>query len=142
MGAEQQKDRIDILLTEEKHSPSSSFVVSEEKELVERAVISSSMLDAFRVVKARLENNKLEQEVEKLKQEVENISQDRKERKKFGIWTFWLVVAYLSVIFVLIFLSGFFCVYLSDAVLIALVTTLATNVLGIFYFVMKYLFSK
>lgn len=68
--------------------------------------------------------------------------QDREERKKFGILTFRLVVAYLGVIFLFIFLAGLGCVRLSDAVLIALITTLATNVLGIFYFVMKYLFSK
>lgn len=68
--------------------------------------------------------------------------QDRKERKKYGIRTFWLVVAYLGVIFLFIFFAGICFVRLSDAVLIALITTLATNVLGLFYFVMKYLFSK
>lgn len=142
MGAEQQRARIERLLAGEERWSSSKAVDAAEREQVEIAVSSSSMLDAFKLEKAHLENKKLEQEVEKLKQEVENISQDRKERKKYGIRTFWLVVAYLGVIFLFIFFAGICFVRLSDAVLIALITTLATNVLGLFYFVMKYLFSK
>ena len=76
------------------------------------------------------------------KEEFESKQQDRKERKKYGIWAFCLVVGYLAVVLTLVFFVGFGCAVLATPVLIGLVTTLATNVLGVFYFVMKYLFCK
>ena len=76
------------------------------------------------------------------KEEFESKQQDRKERKKYGIWAFFLVVGYLAVVLALVFFVGFGYAMLETPVLIGLVTTLATNVLGVFYFVMKYLFSK
>lgn len=83
----------------------------------------------------RLENKKLEEELK-------GIEQDREERKAYALKSFELIVCYLIAIIILVFLTGLGCLSLSDAVLIALVGTLSTNVLGIFYFVMRYLFSK
>lgn len=71
-----------------------------------------------------------------------DLQQDRSERKIFARRVYWLVVGYLLVVFILIFMAGFKLIVLHDSILIGLITTLAINVLGIFHFVMKYLFSR
>ena len=68
--------------------------------------------------------------------------QDREERKKFGTHVFWLIVGYLIAIFVLLVLAGFGCMSMSDSVQLALLGTFSANVLGLFWMVMNYLFSK
>nr|DAY13115.1 MAG TPA: hypothetical protein [Bacteriophage sp.] len=47
-----------------------------------------------------------------------------------GLGHFFLVVGYLAVVLDLVFFIGFGCAVLETPVLIDLVTTLATNVLG------------
>ncbi len=68
--------------------------------------------------------------------------QDRDERKKYAKLTFWLVVSYLFIVFVILFFTGFNLIQISDTVLIALVVTSFAQVVGLFAFVMRYLFSK
>nr|DAF09426.1 MAG TPA: hypothetical protein [Caudoviricetes sp.] len=77
-----------------------------------------------------------------LKEKLAGKKQDREERKKFGRHVFWLIVGYLTAIFVLLVLVGFGCMYMSDSVQLTLLGTFSANVLGLFWMVMNYLFSK
>lgn len=74
------------------------------------------------------------------KEKTKSKKQNRKERKKYARRTLRLVVGYLSVVFIIIFLCGYKCMVLSDTILIALVVTSFAQVIGLFAFVMKYLF--
>ena len=79
-------------------------------------------------------------QIEKLREEVESLKQDREQRKIFGYIIFGFMCVYMAAALVLVFLSGFHSVELSDGVLITLLTTTLANVIGIFNFVAKYLF--
>lgn len=86
---------------------------------------------------------------ERLKQ----LQQDRQERKKYAENVFLLIVIWLGVIISLLFLQGFCnllrtspdsqpCFFLSDAVLIAVITTTTASVVALFVVVAKYLYPK
>lgn len=77
-----------------------------------------------------------------LKEQLEGRRQDREERKKFGTYVFWLIVGYLIAVFILLVLAGFGTLSISEGVQIALLGTFSANVLGLFWMVMNYLFSK
>lgn len=77
-----------------------------------------------------------------LKEQLEGRRQDREERKKFGTYVFWLIVGYLIAVFLLLVLAGFGTLSISEGVQIALLGTFSANVLGLFWMVMNYLFSK
>ena len=68
-------------------------------------------------------------------------------RKSYGIKVFWLMVVWLSAVFVLVILSGIPILedkkyfHLSENIVLALIGTTTLNVIGLFGFVMKYLFS-
>jgi len=72
------------------------------------------------------------------------VTQDRKERKKFANKLYWFLVGFMVCVFFLLFLSGHKCIKftLDNSVLIALITTTSANVIGIFIYVVKYLFHK
>ncbi|MEJ7586561.1 MAG: hypothetical protein WKI04_03255 [Ferruginibacter sp.] len=71
------------------------------------------------------------------------ISQNISERKKYATKIFRLTVSWTTAIFFVIFLNGFafHCFYISDKVLITLITTTTINFLGFFLLVTKYLFN-
>lgn len=86
-------------------------------------------------------------EKEKLKGRI----QDRKERKRYAKSTFSFLKKYTTLMILIIFLSGtngslwyldFSKFHLSDTVLITLISTSLASIVGIFAFVMKYLFKK
>lgn len=89
-----------------------------------------------------LKTEKLGLENQKLREQIIDIQQDRDERKTYGSKVFYLIVCYLVAIFLLLVLDGCKVLSISDGVLGGLIATLAPNVLGLFYFVMKYLFAK
>lgn len=68
--------------------------------------------------------------------------QDIDERKKFAKWIFWMVVGWLVVILGIIICSGSKCLILSDAVVIALISSTTVNVTTFFVIVTKYLFPS
>lgn len=74
------------------------------------------------------------------------IVQDIEERQRYAGRIFWLVVAWLSGIFALLLLQGFFgpnhWFNLDDAVLIAAIGGTTINVIGIFIVVARYLFPR
>lgn len=94
-----------------------------------------------------LEYNKRVAEYNRLNEEVESIKQDREERKVYAGKTFNLLCVYMVCVGVLLLMSGYSesenaKFHLSDPVLLAILGTTTTNVLGIFYFVANYLFPK
>ena len=94
-----------------------------------------------------IELKKQTEEYNKLKEEVESIKQDREERKVYAGKTFNLLCVYMVCVGILLLMSGFSGsekakFHLSDPVLIAILGTTTTNILGIFYFVANYLFPK
>ena len=70
--------------------------------------------------------------------------QDRKERKIYARLSLGFLTLYMTVVFLILFFSGFKThgFELKQPVLIALITTTTANVIGIFAFVMKYLFNS
>lgn len=93
-------------------------------------------------LKTSLDTERYKIENATLQEKLNTARQDREERKKYATHAFYLVVGYLILVFLLLILCGFHQIHLNDPVLLSLIATLAPNVLGIFYFVMKYLFSK
>ncbi|HAU86952.1 MAG TPA: hypothetical protein DCW90_16120 [Lachnospiraceae bacterium] len=81
-------------------------------------------------------------DIEKLKEEVESLKQDRKQRKYLSYALFGFMCLYMAAALVAVFLCGFFIMYLSDTVLGFLLTTTLADVIGIFSFVVKYLYHK
>ena len=79
-------------------------------------------------------------EVAQLQEELDGKKQDRIQRKEYASKIYILLCCYLGAVLVLLYLTGFKMTELDEAVLIALITTTTTNVIGIFYFVAKYLF--
>lgn len=55
---------------------------------------------------------------------------------------FWLIVIWLLIILVIVVLTGLEKLTLSDAVLIALITTTTANIAAFFLGVVKYLFPN
>lgn len=76
-------------------------------------------------------------------EELKQREQDREQRKLYAIRTLWFLIGYMTLVFAVLMFSGFkACGFnLSDGVLIAIVTTTTANVIGIFAFVMMYLFN-
>jgi uncharacterized membrane protein len=74
---------------------------------------------------------------------LEGNKQDRKERKAFANKIFILLVAFLAASLLIVAFSAADCIrfHLSDSILITLLTTTSADVIGIFIFVVKYLFK-
>jgi hypothetical protein len=97
---------------------------------------------------AELEKNELEIDQEKETKRLQNVAlkQDIDLRKEFAWDIFYLIVAWLVLVFVLLILQGFaatICSHkfsLSDSVVLALISGTTVNVLGIFLIVVRYLF--
>lgn len=106
--------------------------------------ISKEDLDAEEQIASSIEVKKQTEEYNRLKEEVESIRQDREERKVYASKTFDFLCIYMMCVGLLLFMSGSTTAsfQLSDSVLIVILGTTTTNVLGIFYFVANYLFPK
>lgn len=74
------------------------------------------------------------------REELEGRKQDRIQRKGYADKIFILLCVYLLAVMVLLYFNGFGLTNLEGPVLIAIVTTSAANVIGIFILVAKYLF--
>lgn len=76
-----------------------------------------------------------------LKEGNATLAQNNKERKKYAGWIFKLTCIWGCLIFVIVFLHGFRRMFLSDNVLITLITSTTINFFGFFLLVVKYLFN-
>lgn len=77
-------------------------------------------------------------------EELENRKQDRAQRKRYANYIFGFLCIYMLLVFCILIMSGFCDIKfeLSDSVIIALITTTTANIIGIFVFVVKYLFKS
>lgn len=78
--------------------------------------------------------------LKKANEEIEGLKQDREQRKTFSRWIFIFTCAYMVVTLAIVCLCAFSVMRLSDTILVTLLTTTLTEVLGMFAFVAKYLF--
>ncbi len=77
--------------------------------------------------------------------ELQSFTQDTGERKKYAQRIFWLVAAWIAAVFALLMLAGFGVhgfFYLSEKVLLAAIGSTTVNILGVFFIVVRYLFSR
>ncbi|HEY3197863.1 MAG TPA: hypothetical protein VGJ57_07600 [Nitrospirales bacterium] len=76
--------------------------------------------------------------------QLESYIQDVKARGEYARKIFWLIVGWISGMFILLLLQGFgsFGFKLSDTVLIAAISGTTLNILGIFVIVANYIFRK
>ena len=77
------------------------------------------------------------------KEELESYRQDRGERKRFADNIFRLLICFLLITLGIVIASGIDALRfgLSDTILITLLTTTSADIIGIFIFVVKYLFK-
>lgn len=78
-------------------------------------------------------------------EEIKDRVQDREERKKYARHTFIFLVYFTFTVLLIVIAVGadnWICFYLSDAVLITLITTSLASIVGIFAIVMRYLFKQ
>ncbi|MDR1130499.1 MAG: hypothetical protein LBK96_05915 [Prevotellaceae bacterium] len=79
----------------------------------------------------------------KLRQEeLEGNKQDREERKRYANDIFKFLRLFLFIILLIVVLAGVGLLSLSDTVLIALLSSTAIEVIGIFAVVVRYLFKN
>ena len=76
-------------------------------------------------------------------EELENRRQDRAQRKVYADNLFTFLCFYMILVFFIFYKSGslYNSFELSDSVIIALITTTTANIIGIFAFVVRYLFK-
>lgn len=76
--------------------------------------------------------------------QLEGQKQDIENRNTYAGRIFWLLCAWFVLLFTVLFLAGFkvFSFTLSDPVLLGLIGSTTANVIGIFLFVVRYLYPK
>jgi hypothetical protein len=94
--------------------------------------------------KSSFEADRQQAELDKLTAEIESLKQDTKQRKGYAGRIFWLNVAWIAILTLVVLLSGFQGTrfVLPTSVLLALVGTTTLNILGTLYIVAQYLFPK
>lgn len=80
--------------------------------------------------------------IDKMQEEIKDLRQDRQQRKIFGYCIFSFMCAYMAAALTIVFLCGIGYMFLSDKVLITLLSTTLADVIGIFSFVAKYLYRN
>lgn len=106
----------------------------------ERTEIKDDEIELIRKreeVKTMTVTNKIRNE------ELENRRQDRAQRKVYADNLFTFLCFYMILVFFILYKSGslYNSFELSDSVIIALITTTTANIIGIFAFVVRYLFK-
>lgn len=99
-----------------------------------------SQVNLFEQKSNELTIDYLRAQMDRQREEIEGLKQDREQRKIFSYVIFGFMCIYMLISLALVFLDGYGIIFLSDKVLITLLTTSLANVIGIFNFVAKYLF--
>ena len=99
-----------------------------------------SQVNLFEQKSNELTIDYLRPQMDRQREEIEGLKQDREQRKIFSYVIFGFMCIYMLISLALVFLDGYGIIFLSDKVLITLLTTSLANVIGIFNFVAKYLF--
>lgn len=132
--------------------------MDDEQSLMELLAESSADISVFdeertaaelRISKSQQEINGLELQNRLRAEELESRRQDREQRKEYADKIFCFLCFFIVFVGIFVFIAGLElskdateCHFrLSENVLIALLTTTSANVIGIFVFVVKYLFN-
>ena len=99
-----------------------------------------SQVNLFEQKSNELTIDHLRAQMDRQREEIEGLKQDREQRKIFSYVIFGFMCIYMLISLALVFLDGYGIIFLSDKVLITLLTTSLANVIGIFNFVAKDLF--
>jgi hypothetical protein len=112
------------------HNDLNSLIVSNE----ESVILSPHEEEKLKAIRL---DNLLKDET------IKGIIQDRTERKNFADKLFKFLKWFLIFVLFIILFNGFSFTgfIISDAVLIAILTTTTANIIGIFVFVVRYLFN-
>lgn len=96
--------------------------------------------DTENIYANQLADDEHKERVEKL----QSLKQDREQRKEFAVKIYRLICCWLCGIAVLLLLRAWNCggFYLSDSVLIAIITSTSANVIGLLAIVVLYLFPR
>lgn len=81
------------------------------------------------------------EELNTIKEYNRTLSQNNDERKKYAHKIFTLTMIWSALIFVILFLTGWKIIQLSDTAIITLITSTTVNFFGFFYLVTRYLFN-
>lgn len=81
------------------------------------------------------------EELNTIKEYNRTLSQNNDERKKYAHKIFVLTITWSVLIFVILFLTGWSALHLSDTTIITLITSTTVNFFGFFFLVTKYLFN-
>jgi hypothetical protein len=81
------------------------------------------------------------EELNTIKEYNRTLSQNNDERKKYAHKIFTLTMIWSAFIFVILFLTGWKIIQLSDTTIITLITSTTVNFFGFFYLVTRYLFN-
>lgn len=112
-----------------------SFESKQEEETEESGATFKDKAEEIALAQQRVD-------IDRLKEELESLKQDRKQRKILSFALFGFMCVYMAVALLIVFLCVLFVMYLSDTILVTLLTTTLADVIGIFGFVAKYLYHN
>ena len=108
-----------------------------------KSIISSEDEKDVELTEKEFGIRKKQHELDLLREINESNKQDRTQRKEFSGKIFILLSVFISIVLLIVISCGItpLCFTLSDTILITLLTTTTVNVIGIFLFVVRYLFK-
>jgi uncharacterized membrane-anchored protein len=74
-------------------------------------------------------------------EELDSNKQDREERKRYAFYIFLFLCSFLFITLAIVILTAIKLFFLSDTVLITLLSTTSADIIGVFIIVVKYLFK-
>ena len=83
-----------------------------------------------------------QKKIQRLDEEIKDLQQDREQRKYLSYALFGFMCFYMLIALSIVFCCGFGWMTLHDKVVITLMTTTLADVIGIFSFVVKYLYHN
>lgn len=80
--------------------------------------------------------------LEQKKAEIKRYKKEHRIRIKLVNQLFIFSIIFLGVVFVIVTLNSLQCIYISDQVMITILTSSTAEILGFFYLVLKYLYNS
>ena len=103
--------------------------------------LPESYVQEERFVNQELERQIRLEELKTLQEKNRTLAQNNEERKRYAKYIFGLTSVWAILIFVILFCVGFKKIYISDTVVITLITSTTINFFVFFVLVIKYLFN-
>lgn len=106
-----------------------------------QAPLPESYVQEERFLNHELERQIRLEELKTLQEKNRTLAQNNEERKRYAEYIFGLTSVWAILIFVILFCVGFKKIYISDTVVITLITSTTINFFVFFVLVIKYLFN-